>query len=155
LPDTPPDLVAAVTGFLAANMASQFQIGGTNAGVWADYAQQELYPYAVVTDDTEDYGQLSSAGSDSPEFTNICLERFNFTVSIYATSKAQARLLTRQTLLLLCNLNSAGAFTSDEGEVLEIRPVRSAYLPLSDTGTFSPTVFRRATLFQAVMEFAL
>jgi hypothetical protein len=29
------------------------------------------------------------------------------------------------------------------------------YLPVADTGTLSPTVFRRATMFQAVMEFEL
>ena len=136
-------------------MASQFQVSDSNAGVWADYAQQELYPYCVVTDDSEDYGQLGSAGPDSLEFVNVCLERFNFRVDIFANSKADVRLFTRQALLLLCNYNSAGAFVSDEGSVLEIRPVRSFYLPVADTGTLSPTVFRRATMFQAVMEFEL
>jgi hypothetical protein len=155
LPDIPVDLVAAITAFLAANMASQFQVSPSNGGVYADYALQQLYPYAVVTDDSEDYGQIASAGMDSPEFANMCLERLNFSVSIYATSKAQARLLTRQAILLICNFYSAGAFTSEEGNVLEIRPVRSQYLPLDDTGTLSATVFRRGTLFQASVEFTL
>lgn len=136
-------------------MASQFQVTATNAGVYSDYSQQGLYPYAVVTDDSEDYGQLASAGEDGPNYVNACVERLNFTVSIYANSKVQTRALTRQALLLLCNFNSAGAFTSNEGTVLEIRPVRSAYLPLDETGTTSATVFRRATLFQASMEFDL
>ena len=144
-----------MTGFLSVNMASQFQVSDSNAGVWADYAQQELYPYCVVTDDSEDYGQLASAGPDSPEFANICLERFNFLVNIFANSKADTRLFTRQAVLLLANYGNAGAFASNEGNVLEIRPVRSMYLPVVDTGTLSPTVFRRATMFQAVMEFEL
>jgi hypothetical protein len=132
-----------VVAFLNTTMGSQLQ-GAGNQGAWADYAPDVTpgLPYAVVFDGPETY-DFSSDDYTTGHYTS-CIADGSIIIAFVAPTKAVVRLLARVCVLTIANYVS-NIVTAD-GTLLELTPMRTESIPLTDSGPAVPTVFKRAVM---------
>jgi hypothetical protein len=146
-----PDFVSAIAAYLAQIQAAPLGVTPTNAGVWTNYGDQGTYPYAIVTNPRESY-QVSSNDPQTGEPTFV-IARGVIQVRYFGTAADQVRALARQCLLSLSKVAAWSQLISNEGNCLEVLLVESDEVPITDSGTQSPTVYCRQAVMQYVVEF--
>lgn len=147
-----PDILDAIVAFLNSAMGQQLQGVGVQ-GVWADYAPDVTpgLPYAVVFDGPETYDFTSDDGSTG--HLTSCIADGTVLIAFIAPSKAQVRLLARTCVVIISSYDSY--ITTNDGTLLQLSPIRTDSIPLTDSGPAVPSVFKRAVTVEYKQQFGI